>query len=106
MSTEQRLERLGLLHLIDKPEELKAALEKQRLEIEAKKARYRSNSEREAPPKKKPDYVLHISDDLKDWLRSLPPGGTFTYRLPDGTQFGPEKFMGKGDDASEAGEEG
>jgi hypothetical protein len=34
MSTESRLARLGLLHLKDKPDELKAALEKLGREIE------------------------------------------------------------------------
>lgn len=38
MSTEARLARLGLLHLVDKPDELKKALEA-RLEIEKDKLR-------------------------------------------------------------------
>jgi hypothetical protein len=38
MSTETRLARLGLLHLKDEPEELKAALEKMGKEIDEERA--------------------------------------------------------------------
>ena len=37
MSTEERLTRLGLLDLVEKPEELKEALKKELREIEEKK---------------------------------------------------------------------
>ena len=49
MSTESRLARLGLLHLKDKPEELRAALEKLGKEIAEEKQRLRELPS-ESPP--------------------------------------------------------
>jgi hypothetical protein len=50
MSQEARLERLGLLHLINKPEELAAALEKQAKEMDRPKVPVLKRGKTNNPP--------------------------------------------------------
>ena len=71
MSTEARLDRLGLLHLIDKPDELAKALDQKteelnqiRQEIDEKKAQT--------------EYVKSPNESMMEFFARLPKGSKIT----------------------------
>lgn len=77
MSTESRLERLGLLHLKDKPEELRKALDKKREELDAQKLkeprRPKAKQESAVNQEQSKEPLRRTTDALKRCLVKLPP---------------------------------
>lgn len=69
MSTEARLDRLGLLHLIDKPDKLAKALEQKREELKLKQNRQEIDEK-----KAQTEYVKSPNESMIEFFESLPKG--------------------------------